>query len=141
MFKIELNKRKYDDMVKQFMSTIVELSRAKGVVERALGRDIVWIDKDKMNETDRLAWGNEAQALLDNRVFQSLVGQVDREGNKTNGEIVKNIIEGIARNSKDYDEVQFLRATINGIELIREYAEELLIKKDKETFDDLNAGI
>lgn len=132
------NLQRENDKMKSILDKPVT---SKDLVETILRNDIVWIDKDKMNSTDRLSWGNEAKALLENRVFQSLVGKIDAEGNKTNGEIVKNLIEGIARNSKDYDEVRFLRSTINGIELIREYAEDLLIKKVEETHDDPYAAV
>ena len=132
------NLQRENDKMKSILDKPVT---SKDLVETILRNDIVWIDKDKMNPTDRLAWGNEARALLENRVFQSLVGRIDADGNKTNGEIVKNLIEGCARQSKDYDDVKFMRATINGIELIREYAEDLLIKKVEETHDDPYAAV
>lgn len=127
----------YKDEIDLLTERCEELRTAKGVVEDVLSREIVWMDKDKMNEPDRLRWSNEAKALMDNMVFQSLVGRTDKDGIKTNGEIVKNLIEGIARDSGSYDEVKFLRATINGIELIRQYAEELVVKRQRETKDNV----
>lgn len=134
--------KKYIEHIERENKELKERLRvAKHWPAELLERSIVWIDKDKMSQPDRERWANDAKALLDNPVFQSLVGKIERNGTKTNGELVKNLIEGIARNSKDFDEVKFLRATINGVELIREYAEDLLITKPIETFNSLNEPI
>jgi hypothetical protein len=82
-------------------------------VEDILGREIKYLDVSKLTDEGRLAIYNEAQLLLRNRVFQSLVGKA------------KNIIEQISRYSKNFDEVRDLRMTINGVELIRQYAEDI----------------
>lgn len=120
MKKVELVNEVYK-LNKQIKDLKTNPQRA---VEDILGREIKYIDYNTLTDDGRLAIYNEAQLLLKNRVFQSLVGKVEN-GSKINGEIAKNIIEQISRYSKSFDEVRDLRMTINGVELIRQYAEQI----------------
>lgn len=109
---------------------------ASKFVDYILERPIEWIKWRELNADQRQFWSNNAQAILNNPVFQSLIG---KEG--TNGELVKMIIDNSFRQSKNYDMIKDARMTINGIELIREKLQEMLYNKPIETHDEINSAI
>lgn len=87
---------------------------SKCLLEKILCRPLNWVDTSNFSENEQRIWHGEAQALLRNPVFVSLCGD-----SKSNGEIVKDLIEYIAKNSKNFEEVLYLRAKIAGVELIK----------------------
>ncbi len=90
-----------------------------------------------MSETQLAAWENDAKALLQNQVFEHFVGKTERDGTKTNGELAKNLILHIAKNSQNWEEVKDLRMKLVGLEILREAVEEQLTSKDVETQDEI----
>lgn len=84
------------------------------------GRKIEWIDTSNFTPSEQRFWYQEARNVLENPVFKSLCGYSDENGQFVNGEIVKNLIEVMARHSRTMEEVNFIRAKIAGIELIRQ---------------------
>ena len=113
---VELNK----DLMKYRSNPTLEC------MEDILGRDIKWVDQTKFNHEQKKDWYINAQALLRNKVFISLVGGSEKTGEKFNGELVKDLIEEIAKRAPNYDVVRDLRAKICGIELIRELVDTVV---------------
>lgn len=110
---------------------------AVDVVNKILNRPIVWTEYRKLPEGDRKSWGQFAMELLRNPVFISICGRIV-DGEKTNGELVKTLIESGMRYCEDFQGMKDIRMTINGIELVRELVEDSLYQETKETFDNLN---
>jgi hypothetical protein len=113
---------------------------ASKFVDTLLERPIEWIKWEGLPPDQRLYWSNNAQSILSNPVFQSLCGK-DQDGIKTNGELVKQIIENSFRQSSNYDMIKDARMTINGIELIREKLQEMLYSKPNETHDNIYSAL
>lgn len=114
---------------------------AQALVDHVLGRPIEWVDWRSLPHEARLQWGNNALSVLRNPAFVSLCGQaLDAEKGKTNGELVKNIIESGFRHSSDYEDLKDARMTVNGIELVREKLEEMLYSEQESTQEDLYSG-
>ena len=118
---------------------LVTFADIQNFTNRILERPIEWIDMQAMPMEVRTAMSAEARAVLENRAFQSLCGKMGPE--RTNGELVKTLIEHIARYAITEQEMMNMRMTINGIELIRGYLEAMLVPKAEESRDDLNASI
>lgn len=106
-------------------------------VNHLLGRPIKWVETDRMDYAEKVYWYNEAQSLLKNKVFQSIAGKTE-DGVKINGEAVKDLIEHIARSSKNEREMDYWRAKIAGVELIKEMAERVSDPTKEEKLDNLN---
>lgn len=114
---------------------------ATDVVNHILDRPIEWVNWKALPPEARLQWSNDAVAVLRNRAFISLCGRtIDRE-DKTNGELVKTLIESGFRHSETVEQLRNMRMTINGIELIRENLEKMMYQIDEPTMDDLNAAV
>ena len=106
-------------------------------VTHLLGRPIKWIETDRMEYDQKVYWYNEAQSLLRNKVFQSICGKTE-DDQKINGEAVKDLIEHIARSAKTEREMDYWRAKIAGVELIREMAESIIDPTKEENKDSIN---
>lgn len=113
---------------------------ATDVVNRILDRPIEWVDWKSLPEDARLQWSNDARSVLRNRAFISLCGKVVEQANKTNGELVKVLIESGVRYSETVQQMKDIRMTINGIELIRENLEKMLYQVDEPTMDDIHSA-
>lgn len=115
---------------------------ARHVVNRILDREIKWVNWQAMPEDKRRSWADQAKSALGNQALQSLIGVSETLGEKaTNGEIVRRCIENIAKRSKDHRETENMRMIINGVELIRELLEEMLLPSQKESMEDIHAPI
>lgn len=125
--------------LKKVEKHVCPLPTATGVINNILKRKIIWTAWKKMSLEGRKAWSLQAEQLLRNPVFVSLCGRVI-DGEKTNGELVKNLLESGVRYAEDYEQMKDIRMTINGAELIREMAEEMLYQEQPETHDDVNAA-
>jgi len=111
------------------------------LVNQILDRPLIWVDRSKMTDEVRQVWATEAQSLLRNRVFIALCGKTI-DGEKTNGELVKIMIEHIARYSSSHEETRDMRMQMSGIELIREHAESFLLPPEiQPSMDHLNDPI
>lgn len=113
---------------------------AEAVIENILRRPLAWVDMKKMDTNTRRTWGGHALSLLNNPLFQALSGTVGLNGDKdTSGELAKDIIEHIAKQSRDHAETRDLRMTLNGIELLRERAKNWLYLDTESTNNEPNA--
>ena len=130
--KIEDLEKQLSDKTIEYLELKAEAKDPRNLLKNILNRDIKWIDVAGMDETQLAEWQANAKSALDNPVIKSLIGGIDDNGNLTNGEIVKNLIEYIARNSKDHGETRDLRMTINGAELIRQYLLEISSSEAKQ---------
>jgi hypothetical protein len=115
---------------------------AKALTDSILDRPIEWVRWSEMPEDARRHWADMAKSALNNEALQSLIGKSERIGQRaTNGEIVKRCIESIARHSKSHEETEAIRMTINGMELVRELLEEMLLPVEVESTEDIHAAI
>ena len=96
------------------------------VLNTIISRNTKWMNTDKMPEDARIAWGKEAEGVLNNAVFQSVCGKKDRDGTLTNGEIVKTLMEDAFKYDKDGKTIRDARMIMVGIERVREEIERAL---------------
>ena len=113
---------------------------ATDVIEKVLKRPIQWVDKSKLDLANRRVWGGHARSLTDNPLFQAICGKIGSDPSEdTSGELVKIMIEHIAKHSKNHEETRDLRMCINGIERIREEVNSWLFFENTSTNEELNA--
>ena len=105
---------------------------AGAVINAILDRPIAWVDWQKLSPQERRNWGSAAREALQNRALQSIFGKssVVNNGEATNGEYVKMVIEAIARSSRSQDETERMKHLIIGIEKMREMLEEMCIEQE-----------
>lgn len=114
---------------------------AKALVDHVLGRPLEWVDWRSLPTEARIRWGNDALSALRNPCIVSLCGQsLDLQKGKTNGELVKNIVEAGFRQSDGYRQLKDARMVVSGIELVREKLEEMLYHEQEPTQEDLYSG-
>lgn len=118
----------------------VKKPTARDVVDAILDRPIEWVDWRELPYEARKNWGGNAKIVLENQAFQAVFGKKDK-GVLTNGELVKGLIESAVRKSNNWQQIQDVRMTINGIELARELLEEMLFKEVVPTTDNINSAI
>jgi len=136
MFKI-VNKKDYQDLIdsrnnaekrieflQKNIPTVKEYN-FDSFLKEVLGREIRWIDTSKMDDESFDRWYNEAQVLLQSDIVRSLIGFNDPDGTRVNGEIVKDLMEFIAKDTRNFEEVMYARMKIVGIELLKTYLQEL----------------
>lgn len=133
-----MTKKELELKVEQLTRELNERQSLNSVIKKIVAKEIVWIDKDLMDEAARLQWSNEARNLLENKVFKSLVGDYHHN---TNGEIIKNLIEYCAKESQNWEDLMGARWKMVGITLIKEQAIDLLIHKPKVTYDEINEAV
>ncbi len=92
---------------------------ATRVVEHILKRGIEWFDNEDLTFEQRVDYYNEAQRILDSQVFQNEIKYA-----------VSDIVKFIASKDCPFEDIQGLRMTINGFELLKERLES--IKKPKQ---------
>ena len=135
--KIKMKQARIDDLEFERLHR----SAPQIVVENILKRKIKWVDASKMSIDQSIAWYNEAQALLKNKVFISLAGGTDKDGSITNGELVKELIEEVARSAQDWEQVRDIRVSINAIEMIRNKVEAIQDPRDNQTKNNIYSAI
>lgn len=133
MFKI-ISTKEYND-IKEHIATLedqlIESGEEKpqydfdSFLKEVLGREIRWIDTSKMDNESFDRWYNEAQVLLQSDIVRSLIGFNDPDGTRVNGEIVKDLMEFIAKDTRNFEEVMYARMKIVGIELLKTYLQEI----------------
>lgn len=115
---------------------------SRTVINQILDRPLEWVEWKELPLDARKQWSNEAVALLNNRVFQSICGKSSLVGGKvSNGEYVKILIENIARHAKSFEETNNARQIILAIDRIKEMVEEMVIVERQVSQGDLNAAI
>lgn len=108
--------------------------KATDVVNAILDREIKFVDLSQLPLEARKALGNSAMAALANEAIILLLGKSSalKQGPETTGLVTKDILEYGMRHAKDVEELEALRYTLNGAELIREKLEALLFAEPKD---------
>lgn len=103
---------------------------ASAVVANVLDRGIDWFDHTKLSREKRLKYFTDAQAALRNETLQNEAKH-----------IIADLVEHIAKQTRDFREVENLRMTINGIQLLKERLESIPDPNKEESRDDLYNAI
>lgn len=128
------------EVVKEYKVEEPKKPTARDLVDSILDRPIEWVDWRKLPHDARKNWGGNAKNVLENQAFQAVFGKKEN-GVLTNGELVKGLIESAIRKSTNWQQVQDVRMTINGIELARELLEEMLFKEVEPMNEEPNSAI
>lgn len=91
-----------------------ELRDPRSVVEAIMRQGIEWFNYEELPYADRVQYFNDAQTIIRNKTFQNEVKCLFKE-----------LIDHLATQSKDFPEVRDLRATMNGIDLLRKRFSEI----------------
>lgn len=95
---------------KQACHSLLEKSTAELVLENLLnGREVKWFDYRKLTKDGQRAYYNEAQSIIRGQVFN----------NELNAYML-DVVEEIAKRSRDYNHVQLLRTAISMGQVLRE---------------------
>lgn len=94
---------------KKSCMTLLDSSTAEIVIGKILDRKIKWFDPNTLPKDEQQTYYNEAQYILNSRVFQNEISAYTLD-----------LIEEIAKKAKDFDTVLTLRAKIVMGELFRE---------------------
>ena len=86
-----------------------ESSTPERVIMDILGEKLKWFDPKGMGKEEQREYYADAHNLLRSEVFK----------NEING-YVKQLVEGIAKGSKNFEEVVALRYSINGVQALKE---------------------
>ena len=105
-----------------------------------LGRPIKWIDTDGMDFAKKKFWYDSAQIALGNPVVQSLLGKTEN-GEAVNGEIAKDLIEHIAKSAENFEQVSYYRSKLAGVEMLRQYLNDISDPSENVTKKDLHSVI
>jgi len=115
--KKELTETK--DMLREERDAVIDLendffylrekSTPEAVIEEILGEKLKWFDPKGMGKEEQREYYADAHNLLRSEVFK----------NEING-YVKQLVEGIAKGSKNFEEVVALRYSINGVQALKE---------------------
>ena len=87
---------------------------AESVVARVLGRDVAYFDYNALPVGERKKYVADAQRIVRSPVFQNELSH-----------FLADLVNAVAKQTKSWEEVQFLRATINGLETLRERLEAI----------------
>jgi len=110
----------------QIQGLEVALKDPKEVLKAVLSREIKWIDFDELDYPNKKRWVNAVEDLKQNAVFRSLFGYQDLYNEKVNGLLVKNLLEAGLIESQNWQQVRDVQMTINGIELIWKYLDDMI---------------
>ncbi len=110
---------------------------AQNLVQSILGRPINWVNWRALPNSTRKAWRASAKECLNNQAFIALCGKTI-DGEVSNGELVKDLLEFAAKDAVSFTQVQDMRMTINGIQLIREKLEEMRFEEPSESIETIN---
>ena len=91
-----------------------DIANPAKVVEKMLGRKLKWKDTNKMNDAQRREYFLGAKQVLENETFKSVVDEATFD-----------LVNDIAKNSEDFQQVLNRRFTLNGMQLIKERLESI----------------
>jgi len=97
-----------NNKLKHKIKELSELS-ATHTIEKLLDRKISWYNYRELDNNKRKEYYFNAQAILDNEVFKNEMQH-----------IISDTIKHIAKRSKNHEETQGNRMSINGLEVFRE---------------------
>jgi hypothetical protein len=135
--ELALRDKEMANLFKQLIESKTELTTLKEkfkevatpnaieLVNSILDRPINWIKWDQMPRQQRKAWSDTALVALNNEALVSLIG-TEKDGIKTNGELIKNLIEHSARYAVEKEEMRDMRMIICGVELVRDKLQEMI---------------
>jgi len=89
-----------------------ESSTPEVVIQKILGEKLKWNNTKKLGKEEQREYYADAHNLLRSEVFE----------NEING-YIKQLVEGIAKGSKNFEEVVALRYSINGVQALKERIE------------------
>jgi len=110
---LEVENRELKDILKE--------STPKQVVFNIMDKGLTYVEYEKLNKAERIAYYKTVREFLDNKV-------ITNEKNK----IISSLVEDIAYRSGDFESVEKLRMTINGIELFFERLLEISPTENEE---------
>lgn len=115
--KKELTETK--DMLREERDAVIDLendffylrekSTPEAVIEEILGEKLKWFDPKGMGKEEQREYYADAHNLLRSEVFKNEIAGY-----------VKQLVEGIAKGSKNFEEVVALRYSINGVQALKE---------------------
>lgn len=102
------------------------------VVKKMLGRPLKWKDVNKMTDAEKREYGLAAKQALEN---ETLMSEINR--------LTVDLINDIAKETSDFQQVLNRRFTLNGVQLIKERLESVpqLKEEEPDTEDELNEAI
>jgi len=100
-------------LIKELRTKIEELQnkkvKAEDVIKEILNHNIDWYNWEELEKPEKEAYIAEAQKIATSKTYENEINHS-----------VSDLIQEIAKESQDFNNVLFLRATINGIELLKE---------------------
>ena len=102
-------KRNYDKLADKVRENNLHVCTPEAIVSFILKRSIEWYNYEELPYEGQVDYYNRSKELLDNPVFMNELNHM-----------VADIVQHIARQSKDHHETELLRMTINGVELFEE---------------------
>lgn len=94
-----------------------DLENPKKVIEAVMGRETKWIDYENLPENKQKEYFASIESMKMNVAFRSLFGYEDEHGERCNGQIVKDFIEGSVE-SQDFQQMRDIQMSINGVEMV-----------------------
>ena len=110
-----------EDLLKEISTNQIS---ATTVLESIMDKGIAWDDYENLPEQHRRLYFVEAQRILDSEVFKNEYKRY-----------ISDIINFIASKTKSFEEVSFLRASINGLESFKERLESIVEPNKEEEID------
>jgi len=121
----------YDALVKENKRLESALKRSSDdlknpvkVIEAIIGRKTKWIDYEAMDYGNKKIFYRSVLDLKENKAFKSLFGY-EEDDERINGLIVKDFIEGAVLESTNWQMVRDMQMSINGVECIWKYLDEI----------------
>jgi len=100
------------------------------VIEVIMGRGIDWFDYHKLDKNGWRDYHGDARAALMNKTLQNEIKHITAD-----------FIEHIAKRSKDFKEVEILRANINAFEVLKERLEKIENPEEKISKDNIHDAV
>lgn len=110
----------------------VKIGDPAEVVKKMLGRPLKWKDISKMTDAAKREYAMGAKQALEN---ETLMSEINR--------LTVDLINDIAKETSDFQQVLNRRFTLNGVQLIKERLESVpqLKEEEPDTEDELNEAI
>jgi len=119
----------------------VHYDAIRTIIDSLLFRTTKYISWQQLPPAKRKEWGRAAKEWLENPISIHLFGQREANGELTNGKIVQQTIEYVARDSHSHLETQALRLFLAANERVREDVEMMLVIDSPDQKDGVNDTI
>jgi len=107
-----------------------KVGSTKAVIDRVTNNGISWFDYEKLSPQDLRQYHGDAQLLLENRVFKN-------EFNR----IVKESMVWALKESPDFEAVRDMRMNVNGLQLLKDRAENIPNPDKKVSTENIHEAI